>query len=299
MKMNVSMLRDYIKCPQLAYNAHVLRRGLAGSSANLEVGTLFHEAMDCKLKGLPSDPERPPSYERVSDKARAEWEKHKLWLPIKAWNVPPEWRIVASEIALEKQDGVIGYVGRLDAIIEYNGKFWSLQWKTYAGDGLLELCEKVRLSFHEAAYQWLAEQNGYKPWGGTILGACNKLPGYRIIGGKRQEIGDGERERALTFHYLFRSPAKQTEMQLQMRKWSTRACIDMGHDRMTPQPRNYDMCHGPFGRGRCPYYSVCHEGASLEDDTFITLEDRYAVSDREPSEPRGAAAGSTAEDGRS
>jgi hypothetical protein len=165
--------------------------------------------------------------------------------------------------------------------VRYNGKYWSLQWKTYDGSDLLGLQERVRLSYHEVAYQWLAEQNGYTPWGGTILGACAKLPGYRLVGGKRQEIADGERAAALTFHYLSRSPQTQTEMWIQTRLQLDKAVAELGSggwlpgSTLTQRRRNYDHCFGPYGRNRCPFFSVCHEGADLFAPPFTDKEDRY------------------------
>lgn len=297
MRLNISMLKDYLKCPQLAYYLHVNKRGPIKHAVPLDVGTLFHEsavfrwrgeqvAMVYKVPGGPSD-ERlfatdgaamPQSWDIVSPEAQDQWIKHKLWLPLNAWSPDPAWEVIAVEDALEapvNQPPMVGPTlqGRLDGIVKWNGKFWSAQWKTYEDD-LLGLQERVRLSYHEVAYQYLAEQNGYTPWGGTILGACQKLPSYRIINGKRQEVTDEMRCAALTQHYLFRSPSTQTSM-----LWHTQAEL-AGADismRLGIPLRNYDSCFGPFGRGRCPFFSVCHEGGSLDDDTkFTDLADRYA-----------------------
>jgi hypothetical protein len=282
MKVNVSLMRDYLKCPQLAHNLHVLKRGPATKPMALEVGTLFHEAMDQRLKGAQPAKWSLKSFADVSEDTRAAWNKHKLWLPVDAFAPEPGWEIIGSEMALEKEDLGVTLQGRLDAIIKYNDKFWSLQWKTYDGNDLLGLCERVRLSYHEVAYQWLAEQNGYAPWGGTILGACAKLPGYRLVGGKRQEIGDGDRAAALTMHFLTRAPQTQAAMWTQTLLHLNQADLAVSTGLWTGgttfvMQRNYDQCFGPFGRGRCPFFSVCHEGGSLDDPQFTDLEDRYAV----------------------
>ena len=271
MKISVSMLKDYLKCPQLAHNIHVERRGPERKPAVLEVGTLFHEAMESRLKGSPPGKWTMASFSSVSPEARELWAKHKLWLAVDGFEPWPAWEIVATEKALSlhlSADDEI--VGRLDAVVKYNGKYWSLQWKTFDSD-LLALQERVRLSFHEVTYQTLAECAGYAPWGGTILGACQKLPGYRIVGGKRQEIADGEREAALTLHLLTRSHAVQQSMwaniNMQVRELMKGISSPL---------RNYDQCFGPHGRSRCPFFSVCHEGGSIHDAQFVDLEDRYA-----------------------
>lgn len=273
MKTNVSMLKDYLKCPQLAHNLHVVRRGPAVKAVTLEVGTLFHEAMEQRMKGAAPGAWKI-SLSDVSDDARAAWNKHKLWLPVDEFKLDAGWEIVGVEVPLEGEaDRDVILQGRLDVLIRYNGKYWSLQWKTFDGSDLLSLCERVRLSYHEVAYQWLAEKNGYTPWGGTILGACAKLPGYRIIGGKRQEIGDGERAAALTTHFLARPPQTQASMWFHTLRELRRVSI---LDKLIEPVRHYDQCFG-FGSKRCPFFSVCHEGGSLDDPQFVTLEDRYAV----------------------
>ena len=273
MKCNVSMLKDYLRCPQLAYNLHVLRRGDGKRSVALEVGTLFHEAMEQRLRGVASKAWTLPSFADVSDEGRAAWNKHKLWLPADAFILPPEWEVLAVEKALEGEELGTTVQGRLDALVLYNGKVWSLQWKTYDND-LLLLQERVEMSMHEVIYQWLADENALTPWGGTILGACQKLPGYRLVGGKRQEIGDKEREQALTFHYITRAEKMQKRM-----LWYTLAQMQAMNTEIgwkTPVPmRNFDQCFGPSGRGRCPYFNVCHEGGSLSDPQFIDIAPRY------------------------
>lgn len=281
MRINVTMLRDFLKCPQYAWNMHVLFRGPDGPAAvSLDVGRLFHEGMEARMKGTKLMPIRYPSWVKVRPEAREKFEKHKLWLPINAFAPETDWRIEAVEVALADEMGMATLQGRLDAIIKWNGKFWSLQWKTYEGD-LLGLQERVRLSWHEAAYQYLAEQNAYKPWGGTILGACEKLPGYRLIGEpkKRVEVTDEDRIGALTFHYLARSQRQQMRiMQDVYGVIQDMHRVLAGGAVFSPQqfmPRNYDTCFGPYGRSRCPYFAACHEGANIMEPPFVQLEPRY------------------------
>lgn len=269
------MLRDWLKCPQYSYNMHILHQAPIRKSPAMEEGILFHEAMALHMTNDGSSAMDLPSWHLVSGEARDLWVKHKLWLPINVFAVPLDWTILGTEIVLSLDT----FQGRLDAIIRWNGKFWSLQWKTYE-DGLLELQERVRLSWHEAAYQHLAEREGYLPWGGTILGACQKLPSYRLIeppgGGKKQriEVTDEDRINALTFHYLTRSHDKQLEMVSSLMD-SLDFMRDELYNTSPHRRRNYDSCFGPFGRGRCPYFDVCHEGASLESSAYTTIEPRY------------------------
>ena len=170
--------------------------------------------------------------------------------------------------------GVEYFADVSDGKVVWNGKRWSAQWKTYTDD-LLSLQERVRLSFHEVGYQWLAESEGI-PWGGTILGACQKLPGYRIIDHRRHEITDQDRVEAFSIHYLTRPPEMQERMvrDLLAAAEKTQWELEGMHIR-----RNYDSCFGPYGRGKCPYFAVCHESEDLMGPKFKDLEDRYGNDD--------------------
>ena len=281
-QISITQLKDHLRCPQLSYNIHVLGRGPAGKPVPLELGSLFHEAMEARLKGhqVSGFPFGIcPSWPDVGDATRAAWAKHKLWFPINGFSTDTGWEIVYTEKMLQQHlwSGA-ELVGRLDAIVRWNGKYWSLQWKTFEGD-LLALQERVRLSFHEVAYQWLAEQNGFKPWGGTILGACEKLPGYRMLEGpdskkRKVEVTDEDRKNALTIHYLARDPERQAKMW-----WHAERQIEQLRDGLTHQPiRNFDQCFGPHGRGRCPFFGVCHEQEDLNGSQFVQLAPRYGRS---------------------
>lgn len=278
MKFNVTQLRDYLKCPQFSYNLHVARRGIAYKSVTLEIGTLFHEAVELRMKSVPIALENfqdMPSWDTSSPEAIDTWYKHRLWLPISAFTPEPGWDVRGVETVLEAvlSPGV-ELQGRLDGIVAYNGKYWSLQWKTYEDD-LMGLMEKVRLSWHESAYQWLAERNNLTPWGGTILGACQKLPGYRMQGSPRRrvDITDQQRVEALSIHYLFRAQSTQKRMEQDLKLQLTRLASSVQAPEIIG--RNYDFCWGTSGRNRCPYYTVCHEGDSLENERYINIESRY------------------------
>ena len=282
MRISVSAMRDWLKCPQYAHNIHIAHRGPEGRPVPLDVGTLFHEAMARRLGGDLSLGPELKSWLEVSEEAREKWSRHRLWLPVNHCELDPAWTVLGTEVVLEAS---IGYghtlVGTLDAPIVWNGKLWSGQWKTYDGGpepaaALLRLLDKVRLSYHEVAYQWLAEQTLCKqhnlPYGGVILGACEKLPGYRVIDKKRVEIDDRERVSALSFHFLLRLPGQQRALWLDTHHALTRAARDAGY---THQWKNLDYCFGQHGRTRCPFFSVCHEGGSLDDPKFIDYTPRY------------------------
>src|SRR5712691_3718513 len=99
MTVNVSMLRDFLKCPQMSYNRHILRRDVAGKSVALELGTLFHEGMALRLGGadiwndMYSQPS-VPSWDKVSTATHEAWIKHRLHVPINSFRPEPDWEIL-------------------------------------------------------------------------------------------------------------------------------------------------------------------------------------------------------------
>src|SRR5207245_969387 len=57
-----------------------------------------------------------------------------------------------------------------------SGALYLLQWKTVAGARPLDvLFDEVRVSWHECAYQWLAQRALGAEFAGTLLGAWRKL----------------------------------------------------------------------------------------------------------------------------
>lgn len=276
MNLNITMLRDTIKCPRMAHNLHVLQRGPLRVPVALEEGQLFHEGMHLRLSGrdaiLPSD---LPSWAFVGQEARDNFLKHRLWIPISNFTVPSDWEIIGAEHALTRPISPnLNLQGRLDGLIRLNGRRWGVQWKTYTDD-LNSLVEQVRLSWHEVGYQWLTQADDYA---GTILGACQKLPSYRMLEGedgkkRRTEITDDMRSQAFTVHYITRSPSDQQRMARNLIQTALQVQQDLA---VTPPRQNYDACFGPFRRGKCSFFQVCHYGADINGPEFTDLEDRYA-----------------------
>jgi len=270
MIFTVSQLKDYLRCPQLSYYAHELRRVPIVDSTAQGVGSIFHGLMALRMKGeLGNNWSSGPIWSSTSQASRDAFCKHRLWIPASFYKIEPQWELIQVEQALTSS--VISLQGRPDSIIKYNGKFWSLQWKTYTND-LPSLLDKVKLSFHEVAYEHLGRQNGFEPWGGIILGACQKLPAYRMSSDRRTKtpVTDPDRVAVFTTHYLTRSLELTAYLTGNLERLLERMERDWVH-----QLRNTDQCFGPFGGSRCPYFEVCHGGQSIESDTFKTAEPRY------------------------
>lgn len=294
MNISISMLKDWLRCGQYAHNLHVSRRGPIERNVNLDVGILFHEGMALRpaAKVLPSTAialngsewyewNQLPSWNEVGEKAQQEWNKHRLWLPINAWVPDPQWELLEPEMKLQHPISPTGehvLQGTLDRPVIWQDKLWSLQYKTYTEGSspewaLLNLLEKVRLSFYEVAYQWLMERTICKdrglPYGGVILGACAKLPGYQISAGRRAEISDQSRIDAFTFHHLKRSREQQDALWGDCWTQLMRAVTDLESG---APAKNLDSC---FDYGRCPFFEVCHGAETLSDTRFVDKPGRY------------------------
>jgi hypothetical protein len=207
--------------------------------------------------------------------------KHRLWVPINAFLPDPNWEVHGIELKVQRPIAPnLTLEGTLDGFIIWQNKLWDLQWKTYT-DGLQDLLERVRLSWHEVGYQWMAEHimSGHQlPWGGTILGACQKLPSYRIVDKHREEVTDTQRELAFSLHYITRGSNQQADMVSQLLQTAMQVQDELEHRALLR--RNFDSCFSPWG-GRCQFFDVCHNGQNLFGPDFKDLGDRYAKGPEE------------------
>ncbi len=281
MKFSISQLQDFVRCPQLAHIKHVQLWDRAGGSPARTVGSMFHSAMEDKLLARPSRSaiELWSEIDNPHAGAIELWEKHRLGDVIADWTRTEEYGVPSAvEEVLEAPLGEHTLQGKLDSRVWRDGYWWSEQHKTYTDD-LQSLTEKVRLSWHEVAYQYLLEYNGFSPVGGTILNACQKLPGYKLMdltGSGRKtkvEVTLEMRLRALTTHHLVRTPQEQSEGLHGITYYAER----MGEMFARPQhlARNNNNCFDMNG-WKCPMFAHCWDGAELAEPMFIKLVDRYA-----------------------
>lgn len=285
MRFNISQLQDYVTCPQLAYIRHALNIGRAGGSLAQTEGSMFHLAMEDKLRRVTqrSPQELFAAVANPRPGAIEVWEKHQLSDVIAAWERPAEWQPHAIEAVLRAPLGHHEGEGRLDTIIKIDGYWWSEQHKTFADD-LDAVLQRVRLSWHEAWYERLLEHNGFTPVGGTIINACQKLPSYRMVEdpatGKRRkvEVTQAMRRAALTTHFVSRTSAEQHHLLAGIARYVGEAAYDFAnkaqHD--IDLPRQTSSCWN--FNNRCPFYSHCWEGEDLVPPNFIQLTPRYPTS---------------------
>ena len=174
MRINISALNKYLECPRKWWYEYVLGRGRTSRSQALADGILWHQIVSGEVD-LPGDapPWMKPAYEAWED-----WQE-----------THSDVLILCREMTLEAPLGPHTLFGRLDALVEWEGKLWHLQHKTMAKSRPLDvLIRTQKRSFHEHAYAHLVKHNKpvraservngvYPaiPYGGTILVVCKKI----------------------------------------------------------------------------------------------------------------------------
>lgn len=279
MRFNVSQLRDWLYCQQFATYRHKYKRGVVGVSAPMLAGTMFHKVVEATLRNQPIRYATAWEEELAAEgSVFVATDFRRRWAQLKhqaiAWKPHPDWEVGDPELQLSAPLGAYTLEGTPDCPIKWNGKWWSLQFKTcHDRENIEFLGERVRLSFHEAAYQYLMEHAGYKPFGGSILVWAKALPASRIINRKRVPLTNEERlsQGLGQMNGLVRSAEEQERRILDIH----RIMYDWDTNWRGPI-RDTGQCWGSYKNSRCQYYDVCHNSASLDDQPFVTLEDRYA-----------------------
>lgn len=254
MRVSISQVKDHLLCPQLAHNRHVLRRGLDKRSDALDWGTLWHREMAFKL--MP-EWEAPLIYippEVVQD--------YDLWRgECPQWQRPEGWEVKGVEVGMSMPLGQHEIVGTLDAIIQWNGKWWHLQHKSLAeGVPISVFCETQRMDFHEVVYQRMAEMQGYLPFGGTILNVLRKLSRKRLRAGEDPYV----------IEVMTREPELVEETLGDLEEIVTQ----MAAQGIRPI-KNRSACGGLYRNSLCQYHACCGREITLADERYVDLEERY------------------------
>lgn len=264
--ITISHIKDYLKCPMMAFYRHTARRGLPPHSPALSFGTVFHKMMEFKLKHepVPWDDLR----NQCHPLARADFDNMREIM--EPWEPPAEWIKISVEEPLISS---LGLMGRLDAIIHEKGVpgVWSGQWKTASGNRqVADLIEEVRVGFHETGYERMLSEKNYLV-NGTLLGVYRKLPKHKRVKGKLVEVPLEER-RKLSW-LMIKLPRSNEDMLARLRDLTRlRDEITKG---TRSSIRNTDACFGLYGNSRCEYYDVCHNGFDIDAPPFVDLPTRY------------------------
>lgn len=283
MKINISNLRTYLECPTKAFYEHTLRRGPITKSLALELGSLWHSMMETRLKGDSIKAVEAGAQLAVACISESDL-REKLdkgltaILPaFREWQQPDDWKIIAVEKELEAPLGPDHTLqGRLDALVYWNGSYWHLQHKTVSASTPLALYYAyMERDWHECAYQYLAERNGYTPYAGTILNTVRKLSAKRMAENPKA---------ALAIQYIPRDNRQVSKAIWDITTIAER--IDDDNVSTTEDIiQNRSACMGRYGNSPCPYLQVCNNIISITDNSYFRdLEDRYATVPKDEDE---------------
>jgi hypothetical protein len=182
------------------------------------------------------------------------------------WKTPEDWEVLAVEKELEVPCGVHTVVGRLDALVRWNGSLWHLQHKTVPTNKALAVyAEQQRTDWHECVYQRMAEGR-YENVAGTLLNCIRKVSLKTA------------RERPLSAFESFFLPRSEDQINeafadieqeindIQAEQDGTRRII-----------KNRSFCAGQYGNRICAFKEVCDGIVQIDDaDRFINVEPRYS-----------------------
>ena len=294
MKLSVSDIKDFRRCEKLAYYKHNLLRSPAKSdSVALTVGTIWHKGMEVFLRERSADAAAAAMLDEVSKleasdlHAKASYQLGILAAGLTYWTVPSDWEVLSIEQVLSASlprwrtglhhanDHILQ--GRLDAIVRWNGKVWHVQHKTVDERKNLPLYwRQMERDWHECAYAYLLERNGFDNYGGTLLIAARKVAAKRLDPTNPSNI--------IVPQFISRPQhvidKAVDDIYLIMNRWQ--ANLDAA--RASGGPGNFiedrDQCTGPWGNSPCPYLDVCNGLISIDDPTkFVDTPDRYESPD--------------------
>lgn len=258
MRTSISHLKSHLECPRKAYFGHVLRRGTLWPGKALALGTILHEILAERMRGISPAIVIPPDFP-------LEWvaEAHKVIALAEAWEVPEGWEVCEVEKEMETAVGKHTLVGTLDSVVKWGGNFWHVQHKSLAARTPLDRYgELLRYDMHEVVYQKMADEAGYQPFAGTILNVLKK--------------GVPKGENPYFQDYLSREGHVSYEVLRDIEELLD-AIEDRGYDRLPVGNRS--ACMGPYKNSPCLYLRCCNGEVSIEDDAvYSDLKERYATT---------------------
>lgn len=244
MRTNISSVQAYLECPRLWYYKYVLKRGIESDSEALRLGTIWHQICADERDIELSDPE---------------W-MHAALTEFDLWKLEhPEVKFLGVEVEMEAELGGHTLIGRLDSLIEWNGKLWHGQHKSTAATTNIPIFSKlISRSFHEHGYRKMVEDKYHKPYGGTILFIAKKLSDKAISEGKSPFMveflpitpGSALLDDLATFIGLMESSAH---------------CASQWQELGWLPPQNPDACGGRFKNHLCEYIDVCEGKMKIEE----------------------------------
>jgi hypothetical protein len=286
-KLNISSLKDFQRCEKMAYYRHDLQRSKLGQvSQPLDVGTIWHKGMEAYMQRENCDEVGEIFLREITNlpdrdyTAKAATQLNILLDGLRVWQKPVDWNLRSVETVLQAQlprwrkslhhsnDPIL--VGRLDAIIEWNGLWWHVQHKTIdAAKPIKVFWEQMARDWHECGYHYLMERNGIGPIGGTLLITARKVSAKALKENPFQVIT----------HQFISRPQPVIDKAVDdiytiMERWKH----NQDDTRVMGGPNSYienrDSCTGPYGNRACAYMEVCNGLVQLGDDALFETTQR-------------------------
>ena len=258
------------------YEYDLLKRPVGEVSVALEVGTVVHKAFEALLMGgdwkqaahdalaeLRTSDGNPAILALKLDDVESQWAALELAIE-RAWRTPEDWDIVSVEKELSVSCGPHEIVGRLDAVVLWNGNTWHLQHKTVPTNKPLAIyAEQQRTDWHEAVYQRMLQQ-GYSGVAGTLLNCIRKLSMKSAVSSP-----------ATAFQHFFlpRSDEEVDEVFKDLEQEINDIEAEQRGERRIIKNRSH--CAGQYGNSICAFKDVCDGIINIESDRFETVEPRY------------------------
>lgn len=282
MRINISAINLYRECPQKWFNRYVLLREPPPRSLALQVGTMFHVAMQEYLNLRKSGVNHEESLSAALNYLEAQrilaWERGDTKLAHEIEGVkdnfayfegpqfysPDGILMVEEELELPIGEGII-LVGRPDAVVlGIDGRIYHLQHKAMMlSISLSAFNESRRLSPHELGYKRMIERKfPDKKYGGTIMNVLKKggIPGPAKLS---EEVIPLSETDANDFIESVRGTVASMQLTL----------IDMDKGRKLHPTRNGEACFK--NNSLCVYNKVCLGKASIADSPFIDVPEAY------------------------
>lgn len=278
MRVNISAINLYQKCPQKWYNRYVLRREPPSNSVALRAGTIFHLAMQQYLEArrdgddhltamLPAVSLLEIEVAKSGDDPKLNAELRGVLNNFRHYEGPRFYdpaRIVLVEEDLELPigDGII-LVGRPDAVVYgVDGKLHHLQHKAMMLSlSLSAFKESMRLSPHELGYKRMIERRfPSERYGGTIINILKKggNPGPEKLD---EDIIPIREEDCNDFLERVRDIVADMKFTLEETKKGVRPA------------RNGDACFQ--NNSLCVYHKVCLGKAHIQQPPFLDVPEAY------------------------
>ena len=271
-----SSISCYRECPRkywFSYEALGTGIAPATSSVALQIGTLYHSGMELLLKnGLQAAEEMVEQYEAKFDfgadpEVRASIAAHSKGLLIahdrKLKTMPTDsWTLIEAEkqFSLEIEPGVF-FVGKLDALIQWDGAIWLMEHKA------LTIVDDSLFSTLPSDGQILRYTYAQRSEGVAIVGVVYTVAKKCQLRLKKTETPIQLNERMIEW---YRTEAEVQHEIVRFGKGDVQRCWNGTLSTIktmiadTDYVRHENACRSKFGM--CPFYGICMKQEWTEAD---------------------------------